>query len=446
MKKTVLNLVFIPSALFIVLTFLIAYTLTTFINLNDHFHWYLAISYTLSMILTVFLTTKIFGIKIFLRENKIRPSTYILIISTYFFLLFSINLFLSFFDVPEDFLQTMTDLIKRSPVVAFMVLVVAAPVLEEILFRRIILHFLLKKINPINAILISSLAFGLIHMNLWQGIAAFVMGMYFGYVYWKTKSLKTVVLLHLITNFLGFVSFYSMENNENPVDTMSTQTKSVLILIFFVMFYLLFQQLKKSLNTYPSILYVATQNPHKLNEIRNILPSVVQIESLEKLGHNKPLQENGNTLEENSRQKAMQIVTTYGVDVIADDTGLEVEALDGQPGVFSARFAGEQATDAQNRQKLLKMLENQDNRNARFRTVITLSLGNLLKQFEGEIQGIIANEEKGSGGFGYDSIFIPSGYEKRFSEMTAEEKNSISHRANALKKLQTFLKHYYKKK
>jgi len=184
----------------------------------------------------------------------------------------------------------------------------------------------------------------------------------------------------------------------------------------------------------------ATNNLHKLEEIRAILGGPFQIQSLHDIGCFEELAEDQDTLEGNSLQKAQYIFDHYHVGCFADDTGLEVEALNGAPGVYSARYAGPQRNSADNIDLLLKNLSGQSNRKARFRTVITLVQPKGTKQFEGIVNGTILHHLKGSGGFGYDPVFLPDGFEKTLAQMTMEEKNKISHRARAVEKLVTFLR------
>ena len=195
----------------------------------------------------------------------------------------------------------------------------------------------------------------------------------------------------------------------------------------------------------PKLYVFASNNAHKLEEVRRIL-SPREIHSLHEIGFEAEIDETGTTLEENSSIKARAIYERKkkkGKEqeyiIFADDTGLEIEALHGQPGVYTARWAGEPACDANNRKKALAQLANQTNRNARFRTVITLIENGKEQQVVGEVKGIIATQESGDKGFGYDSLFIPNGYDKTFAELPAEVKNSISHRANALAKLAQIL-------
>lgn len=186
---------------------------------------------------------------------------------------------------------------------------------------------------------------------------------------------------------------------------------------------------------------VATNNAHKLEEIRDILGAAVSIVSLEEIGCFEELPETQPTLEGNSLQKAEYVFQKYQVPCFADDTGLEVEALNGEPGVYSARYAGEHKNSDDNIELLLEKLRNVSNRIARFRTVVTLvGLQEKPLAFEGIIEGTIITEKRGSAGFGYDPVFIPKGYDKTFAEMTLREKSTLSHRSMAIKKLEAFLK------
>jgi XTP/dITP diphosphohydrolase len=186
-------------------------------------------------------------------------------------------------------------------------------------------------------------------------------------------------------------------------------------------------------------LVFATQNLHKLKEAVNILPSQVQLTGLKEIGCMEELPETGNTLVENALQKARYVYEKYGVDCFADDTGLEVDALGGRPGVYSARFAGPEGRSEDNILKLLTELKGESNRAAQFRTVIALYTGSHKETFEGIIRGKITENTSGFGGFGYDSVFIPEGYSVTFAEMTPEQKNSLSHRFIALQKLAAYL-------
>ena len=183
----------------------------------------------------------------------------------------------------------------------------------------------------------------------------------------------------------------------------------------------------------------ATNNAHKLEEIQAILGDSFELISLAETGCKEELPETGNTLEANSLQKAQYLCENYHINCFADDSGLEVQALNGEPGVDSAHYAGLQRSHADNVNLLLKNLVGKTNRSAKFRTVITLIQNGEITQFEGNIKGLIINESRGTEGFGYDPIFVPEGYETTFAEMSLEEKGKISHRARAFEKLVAFL-------
>jgi XTP/dITP diphosphohydrolase len=186
-------------------------------------------------------------------------------------------------------------------------------------------------------------------------------------------------------------------------------------------------------------LVFATNNKHKLEEVRAILPSTIELISLAEINCREDIPETADTLEGNAMQKALFVKEHYGYDCFADDTGLEVEALNNAPGVYSARYAGAEHDAKANMKKLIRELEGKDNRAARFRTVIALLLNGKEYLFEGIINGAIIEEERGGAGFGYDPVFIPSGCEQTFAEMGNDIKNRISHRALAVRKLADFL-------
>ena len=184
----------------------------------------------------------------------------------------------------------------------------------------------------------------------------------------------------------------------------------------------------------------ATNNQHKLSEIRQILGDRVEVLSLKDINCDVDIPETGTTLEANALQKAQYIYDHYQMNVFADDTGLEVEALGGAPGVYSARYAGGEGHDSEaNMAKLLCELGENNNRRARFRTVIALIIQGQVHEFEGIVNGEIIRERRGGEGFGYDPIFQPEGYDKTFAELGVEVKNQISHRARATQKLAEFL-------
>ena len=187
-------------------------------------------------------------------------------------------------------------------------------------------------------------------------------------------------------------------------------------------------------------LVFATNNKHKLQEVRDILGSGVEVLSLNDIGCNDDIPETADTLQGNALIKARHIYNRYNISCFADDTGLEVEALGGAPGVLSARYAGDGHDSEANMQKLLQNLTGESNRNAQFRTVIALIIDGEEILFDGIVKGVITDKKMGDSGFGYDPIFIPEGYNESFAQMSSEEKNSISHRYRATKKLNDYLK------
>ena len=172
----------------------------------------------------------------------------------------------------------------------------------------------------------------------------------------------------------------------------------------------------------------ATGNAHKVQEVRSMLPEGIEIQSLKDIGYTDELPETQDTIEGNSLQKAETLGNALGIACFAEDTGMEVEALGGEPGVYSARYAGDNASYQDNVDKVLDKMKGQDNRRARFKTVITYYNGGSFVQFEGITQGTILEQPKGTNGFGYDPIFVPEGASKTYAEMTLEEKNAYSHR------------------
>lgn len=185
-------------------------------------------------------------------------------------------------------------------------------------------------------------------------------------------------------------------------------------------------------------LIFATNNAHKLDEVRSILGSRFTVKSLKEIGCEADIPETADTLESNALMKARFLYEKYGVDCFADDTGLEVTALGGAPGVHTARYAGNHDSEA-NMNKLLNELEKKSDRSAQFRTVIALIIEGKEFLFEGIVKGTIAKEKAGDGGFGYDPIFIPEGFTQTFSQMGNDSKNHISHRALAVEKLYNYL-------
>lgn len=179
----------------------------------------------------------------------------------------------------------------------------------------------------------------------------------------------------------------------------------------------------------------ATNNAHKLEEVRAILGNSIELITLREAGITEDIPENEPTIEGNALAKARYVYEKCGCDCFADDTGLEVDALGGAPGVHSARYATDGHDFAANREKLLRELNGAEERTARFRTVVALIEGGVESTFEGIVEGSITQEERGEGGFGYDCLFTPEGYDQTFAEISPEEKNSISHRSRAVAKL-----------
>jgi XTP/dITP diphosphohydrolase len=184
----------------------------------------------------------------------------------------------------------------------------------------------------------------------------------------------------------------------------------------------------------------ATNNTNKIAEVSKLLGLGFELLSLDDIGCREELREDQSTLEGNAEQKAAYIFDHYQINCFADDTGLEVEALNSEPGVFSARYAGPQRSDEDNMRLLLQRLKASPNRKARFRTVICAFINDKKHFFEGIVEGEIAETHQGDKGFGYDPIFIPNGYSHTFAQMSLDEKNMISHRSIAIKKLVDFLK------
>lgn len=189
-------------------------------------------------------------------------------------------------------------------------------------------------------------------------------------------------------------------------------------------------------------LVFATNNQHKINEVAPLMPASIKLIGLKQLGFNGDIPETADTLEGNASMKSYFIYNQYNTNCFSDDTGLEIDALNGEPGVYSARYAGKGCSFKDNIMKVLSKLRGIENRKAKFRTVISLIIDGKEYLFEGKIEGQIIKEVKGSEGFGYDPIFLPDGYNITFAQMPLEQKNVISHRALAVKKLVDFLYNY----
>jgi XTP/dITP diphosphohydrolase len=192
-------------------------------------------------------------------------------------------------------------------------------------------------------------------------------------------------------------------------------------------------------------LIFATNNRYKFEEIRHVISDKVKLLNLADIGFKDEIPEEQDTLEGNASQKALFIFKRYGINCFSDDTGLEIEALDGEPGVFSARYAGENATFEDNMNKVLMKMQGKINRKARFRTVIALVEKGHFTIFQGEIRGVIISEKRGVQGFGYDPIFQPDGYDLTFAEMSLAEKNRISHRTMAINELLRYFSKSFEK-
>lgn len=211
-------------------------------------------------------------------------------------------------------------------------------------------------------------------------------------------------------------------------------------LTFRIYFFIFVRSIVTENNRFMKKLVFATNNAHKLEEIRAILGDKVEILSLNDIHCHADIPETADTLEGNAALKAAYIYEHYGLDCFADDTGLEVEALNGAPGIYSARYAGGEGHDSEaNMKKLLREMEGKENRRAQFRTAICLIERGKETLFEGIVKGEIIREKRGGSGFGYDPVFVPEGYTETFAEMGSEEKNKISHRARAVQQLCAYL-------
>lgn len=203
--------------------------------------------------------------------------------------------------------------------------------------------------------------------------------------------------------------------------------------------HIIFTNIIRYIKTMIKKLVFATNNKHKLDEVRDIIGAEIQILSLEDIKCLDDIPETADTLEGNALLKARYIKQKYGYDCFADDTGLEVQALNNAPGVYSARYAGDAKDSKANMRKVLTELEGKEDRTSQFRTVIALIAGEKEYLFEGVVTGIIIEKERGTAGFGYDPVFVPEGYNETFAELGTDVKNNISHRAEAVKKLKLFL-------
>ena len=413
--------------------------------------WFTLIVYIIPLYLTIWAIRRTFNKK---GKLNYKPAHWhllpLVIVTAYaFFVVAEMTVFL----LPEptgiwkdlfDELNKSIEKIFDNHIAGFLMVSVAAPILEETLFRGVLLRALLKKYNPYKAILLSAIAFGIFHMNPWQFLYATVLGLFLGYIYWKTRSLFYPILIHFILNSTAFFAAQIFDINETEGLTEHLTGNDLILFIILVItalivIYFAWNFFEKYFAQVPKEIILATQNPHKIEEIKKILPEHYRIKSLYDLDFKDTLKETGNTLEDNALQKVRQISIPYDVDAIADDTGLEVMALNGVPGVYSARYAGDKATYEDNVQKLLEEMNDIKNREAQFRTVVAYSKDNKEHIVSGVVKGYITTEPRGNGGFGYDSVFVPEGYSQTFAEMSETEKNKISHRAVALQKLKEVL-------
>ncbi len=413
--------------------------------------WVMLLAYAVPLLLTIWATRRTYDKK---GKLNYKPAYFdliplVIVVSYAFLIVGESTVFLlpeptGFWKVIYDELNKSMEKIFSNYIAGFLMVAVAAPILEETLFRGIILRALLKKYKPYKAILWSAIAFGIFHLNPWQFLYATVLGLFLGYMYWKTKSLFYPILIHFMLNSTAFFTaqMMDMKGTEGLTEHLSgddLQKFIAMIVIAVILIIMAWKYFEKYFARVPREIVVATQNRHKLKEIGNILPENYRLKSLQDIGFKGNLKETGNTLEDNALQKVRQIAIPYDVDAIADDTGLEVEALNGAPGVYSARYAGDNASYEDNVQKLLEEIKDKENRKAQFRTVVAYSKGDKEYTVSGTVKGHITTEPRGAGGFGYDSVFVPEGYTQTFAEMGEEQKNKISHRAVALQKLKEII-------
>ena len=413
--------------------------------------WFSLLGYVIPLSLTIWATRRNFNKKgkLNFKPGHLQLLPLVIVTSYAFLIVGEMTVFLlpeptGFWKKLFDQLNNQIEAIFNNRIAGFLMVSVAAPILEETLFRGVLLKALLKKYNPYKAILWSAVAFGIFHLNPWQFLYATVLGLFLGYMYWKTKSLFYPILIHFLLNSTMFFAsqMVNIKEEEGLTEhlTGNDLLRFLVIVIFaFLVIFFMWKFFEYYFSKVPKNIVLATQNKHKIDEISKILPENYRIKSLQDLGFEGELKETGETLEANALQKVRQIAVPYDVDAIADDTGLEVAALNGAPGVFSARYAGEDASYEDNVQKLLEEMKNVENRQAQFRTVVAYSKGNEEITVSGEIKGHITTEPRGSGGFGYDSVFVPEGYTQTFAEMSESEKNKISHRAVALQKLKSVI-------
>ncbi len=413
--------------------------------------WMMLLGYAVPMYLTIWATRRIFDKQSHFNyaPKHLMILPVIIIVAYAFLVVGEFTVFL--LPKPTGIWKKLFDMLNETitqvfnyPLAGFLMVVVAAPILEETLFRGVILKALLKKYAPFKAIMISAIAFGIFHLNPWQFLYATTLGLLLGYIYWKTRSLFYPIIIHMILNGTAFFAahFAKVDAEQGIVEQLSgenLQKYLILVSMALVIIIMSYYFLENYFRNTSQELVLATQNPHKIAEIKKIMPSNIYLKSLKDIQFKGDLKETGQTLEENALQKLHQITRAYDVDALADDTGLEVDELNGAPGVYSARYAGEQATYADNVEKLLSEMKDKQNRAAQFKTVIAYSQGHKEYMATGILKGSIATQPRGNGGFGYDSVFIPEGYNQTFAEMGEAEKNKISHRAIALDELKKMI-------
>ena len=337
-----------------------------------------------------------------------------------------------------EFYKKSLDIVFENPVAAFIAVSILAPLLEELVFRGLLLRGLLNnKVNPWFAIVLVALLFGAAHLNPWQFVGAGFLGIILGFVYWRTKDLWICIYLHFLNNTISFI--VSMMYGDIEVESFDLNpiyiVLSVVLLIGIAYLFYKYTERNKSIS---NDLIFATHNNHKLREVQKMLPNT-NLKSLSDINFNEEIEENGNSFEENAIIKAETIYNKTKLNVFSDDSGLVIPALNGEPGIFSARYAGT-GNDKDNNKKVLEKLKDKSDRSAYFICVICLIIDGEKHIFEGKVDGEILIEPRGDNDFGYDPIFKPNGYDLSFAEMIPELKNKISHRNIAIEKMKNYLK------
>ncbi|MBV7441102.1 RdgB/HAM1 family non-canonical purine NTP pyrophosphatase [Weeksellaceae bacterium TAE3-ERU29] len=336
-----------------------------------------------------------------------------------------------------EFYKTSLEIVFKNPIAAFIAVSILAPFLEEFLFRGLLLKGLLNnKVNPWLAIILVAFLFGIAHLNPWQFVGAGFLGIVLGFVYWRTKDLWICIYLHFLNNTISFI--VSMINGDIEAESFDLNPTyivlSVILLIGVGYLFYKYTERKKSIS---NNLIFATHNNHKLSEVQKMLPNI-SLSSLSDIDFNEDIEENGKSFEENAIIKAETIYNKTKLDVFSDDSGLVIPALNGEPGVFSARYSGT-GNDKENIQKVLDKLKDKDDRRAYFISVICLIINGEKHLFEGIVNGEILTEPRGNNDFGYDPIFKPNDSDLSFAEMSPDLKNKISHRSIAIEKMRGYL-------